>query len=192
MISYLSGNILVKGKNFIIINVGQVGYQVFISPLFFSELNAGQELEVYTYQHIREDALDLYGFRSLEELEMFELLLSISGIGPKSALGAMSIASVSDLKKTIAHGDPSLLTKVSGIGKKTAERVVLELKEKVGAMDFDKEMTGRGNTASGEEIDALIALGYNMLEAREALRKVDPGVKDSSERIKSALKMIGR
>ena len=192
MISYLSGNIIAKGKNFIIINVGQIGYQVFVSPLFFSELNTGQDLEVYTYQHIREDALDLYGFRSLEELEMFELLLSISGIGPKSALGAMSIASVSDLKKTIAHGDPSLLTKVSGIGKKTAERVVLELKEKVGAMDFDKEMSGRGNTASGEEIDALIALGYNMQEAREALRKVDPGIKGSSERIKSALKMIGR
>jgi Holliday junction DNA helicase RuvA len=192
MISYLVGNIIAKGRGFIIIKVNNIGYKIFVSSSFFAELNSGQEADLYTYQYVREDALDLYGFRSLSELEMFELLLSISGIGPKSALGVMSIATVTDLKKAIAQGDSSLLIKVSGIGKKTAERVVLELREKVSASEFEREMTDTGNTASGEEIDALVALGYSISQAREALRQVKPEIIDSGERIKAALKLIGR
>ena len=145
---------------------------------------------------MREDALDLYGFKSLEELEMFELLLSISGIGPKSALGVLAIASAADVKEAIANGDPSLLIKVSGIGKKTAERVVLELREKVMAQTMGGRQetagTGSGIMASGDEIDALMALGYSMVQAREALRGVDNSIKDSGERIKEALRGLGK
>ncbi|OGF26435.1 Holliday junction DNA helicase RuvA [Candidatus Falkowbacteria bacterium RIFOXYB2_FULL_34_18] len=191
MISYLNGIIQNKRNNFVIINIGGVGYKVFVNEKLFSELKLGSEFEVYTYQHVREDALDLYGFRNLEELGMFELLLSISGIGPKSALGVLAVAAIQDIRDTIARGDSSLLVKVSGIGKKTAERVVLELRDKVGYL----AVSGVAGTtcdisSSRDEIDALIALGYSLQQAREALQKVDSQITDSGERIREALKGI--
>ncbi len=192
MISFLAGKIINKGAGFIILRVGDVGYKVFVAPLLFAKLTIGQEVELYTHQYVREDVLDLYGFRTLSELEMYELLLSISGIGPKSALGVLSVASVEDLKESIGRGDYSLLTKVSGIGRKTAERVVLELREKVGDLSAPGQPAiDGGATASAEEIDALMALGYSLTQAREALRAVDPKIKDSGERIKAALRQLG-
>lgn len=193
MISYLKGKILNKGKGYIILETNNVGYQVFVSPIIFADFQIGQEAQIYTHQYVREDALDLYGFRSLEELELFELLISISGIGPKSALGVLAIASAADIKDSIARGDSHLLTKVSGIGKKTAERVVLELREKVGFLEsgIGNQELGKGN-ASGDEIDALMALGYSMQQARDALRSVDASVKDSGERIREALKGLSK
>ena len=193
MISYLSGKILNKGQGYIILRVGGVGYKVYINPTKYAELDINQEVEFYIYQVVREDALDLYGFNNLEELEMFELLLSISGIGPKSALGALSISSVGELKSYIAQGDPSLLTKVSGIGKKTAERVVLELRDKINQAVGNRQQGSEINgLVSGDEIDALMALGYSMQQAREALKKVDPNIEDSGERIREALKKLGK
>jgi len=194
MISYLAGKILNKGQSYIIIKVDNVGYQVFINPTMYADLEIGQEIEIYTYQYVREDALDLYGFKSMEELEMFELLLSISGIGPKSALGVLAIASVSDIKESIARGDSALLTKVSGIGRKTAERVVLELRGKISQATDGEQQTAdsKGGMISADEIDALMALGYSMSQAREALRAVDVNIKDSGERIKEALKKLGK
>jgi Holliday junction DNA helicase RuvA len=193
MISFLSGKILNKGQGYIIVEVNDVGYRIFVNPIMYSELNIGQKIELYTHQYVREDSLDLYGFRNLPELEMFELLLSISGIGPKSALGVLSIANVVDLKDTIVRGDSSLLTKVSGIGRKTAERVVLELREKIcDKVDSSQQIAGRSVGASGDEIDALMALGYSMSQARDALRAVDAKIKDSGERIRQALKKMGK
>lgn len=190
MISYLAGKIIHKSQKYIIVKVGGIGYQVFLNPVVQTELIAGQELALFIHEQIREDAIDLYGFRSPVELDMFELLLSISGIGPKSALGIMAIATVEDLKETIARGDPSLLTKVSGIGRKTAERVILELREKVCQISVKGEASVSGAVVSGDEIDALMALGYTLAQAREALRRVDPALKDSGERIRQALKTI--
>lgn len=193
MISFLTGKIINKGSGFIIIKTGDIGYKVFISPSYLTELEIGEDLEIYTHQYVREEALDLYGFRDLEELEMFEMLLSISGIGPKTALGVLAVGSVDQIKESIARGDSALLTKVSGIGRKTAERVVLELREKVSKLEAEagsKEL-GRG-VLSGDEIDALMALGYSMSQARDALRLVDAKIKDSGQRIKEALKKLGR
>lgn len=194
MISYLSGTILNKGTNYVIIRVDDIGYKVFINATMQAGLNAGESAEIYTHQYVREDALDLYGFKSLAELEMFEMLLSISGIGPKSALGVLAIASPEDISESIARGDSALLTKVSGIGRKTAERVVLELREKIGKISFQAKSNQEngGITASADEIDALMALGYSLAQAREALREVDPAVKDSGEKIREALKKLGR
>jgi len=193
MISYLKGKILNKGQNFAIVEVGNVGYKVFLNPTALIKLETGKEAELYTHQYVREDALDLYGFKTPEELEFFELLLSISGVGPKSALGVLAIASVGNIKESISRGDPSLLTKVSGIGRKTAERVVLELREKIDGLAYQgKQKAGDGAAVSGEEIDALMALGYSMSQAREALRQVDKKIKDSGERIRQALKKMGR
>lgn len=193
MISFLAGKILNKGQNYVIIKAGDIGYQIFVNQALYADLEINQDIEIYTHQYVREDALDLYGFRNIEELEMFELLLSISGIGPKSALGVLAIARVENIKESIASGDPSLLTKVSGIGRKTAERVVLELREKIGNLKVETgNLKSGAGSASGDEIDALMALGYSMTQARDALRAVDPKIKDSGERIKEALKMVGK
>ena len=192
MISYLKGTILNKRKNFIILEVNGIGYQVFLNPTFFVELITGQPLEIYTHQHIKEDALDLYGFKNLEELEMFELLLSISGVGPRSALGILAVANPEELKISIGRGDSSLLTKVSGVGKKTAERIVLELRDKISHIEIVPSAGGGSVDVSGDEIDALISLGYSLQQAREAMRAVDPQISNSSERIREALKKMGR
>src|SRR3989339_819092 len=162
MISYLNGIIQNKRNNFVIINIGGVGYKVFVNEKLFSELKLGSEFEVYTYQHVREDAL-----------------------------GVLAVAAIQDIRDTIARGDSSLLVKVSGIGKKTAERVVLELRDKVGYL----AVSGVAGTtcdisSSRDEIDALIALGYSLQQAREALQKVDSQITDSGERIREALKGI--
>ncbi|NTU99077.1 Holliday junction branch migration protein RuvA [Candidatus Falkowbacteria bacterium] len=194
MISFLRGQVLAKHKNYFIVLVHDVGYQVFVNQTLFSEFVAGQPVELYTHQYIKEDALDLYGFKNIQEMEMFELLLSISGVGPKSALGILSVAKTDELKLAISRGDSSILTKVSGVGKKTAERIVLELREKVLAVG-DGDLAGGAvsqSLAQSDEIDALLALGYSLQQAREALREVDPALKSSSERIRAALKMLAR
>jgi Holliday junction DNA helicase RuvA len=195
MISYLKGQLKAKHKSYFIIVVHDIGYQVFVNQSLFAEFTAGQPVELYTHQYIKEDALDLYGFKNLEELEMFELLLSISGVGPKSALGILSVASTEELRATIARGDSSILTKVSGIGRKTAERIVLELRDKVASIGTGDMIAGGGaaaGLAQSDEIDALMALGYSLQQAREALREVDPSLTNSSERIRAALKMLGK
>lgn len=192
MISYLKGKIKNKGTGFIIAEVNNIGYQIFIASLFYADIAIGQEIEFYTHQYVREDSLSLYGFKNLEELELFELLLGISGIGPKSALGVMSIATVADVKESISRGDSALLTKVSGIGRKTAERVVLELREKISKLSGEVDRSNKGSLGSSDEIDALMALGYSLSQAREALNAVDPEITDSGERIRQALKKIGK
>jgi Holliday junction DNA helicase RuvA len=193
MIAFIKGKVHAKGRGFVIVETGGLGYKVNVSSVIFADLDIGRECELYTHQYVREDALDLYGFRSLEELELFELLLSISGIGPKSALGVLAVSSVRDIKESIGRGDSSMLTKVSGIGRKTAERVILELREKVGYLAGSHDAAYAGGAAgSAMEIDALMALGYSLPEAREALNKIDPAVTDSGERIKAALKGLGK
>lgn len=191
MISFLKGKILYKLKNSIIIEVNNIGYTIFVRENFLNELKVGQELSVFTHQYVREDSLDLYGFKNLEELEFFELLISISGIGPKSALSVLAIAKLSDIKESIVRGDSHLLTKVSGIGKKIAERVVLELKDKLFKMGGDYDLSGNVDFSS-DEIDALMALGYSVMEARDALNKVDKDIVDSGQRIKEALKKMSK
>lgn len=190
MISFLQGKILNKGNGFVIVELNNIGYKVFVCQSLWSKLNLGQEVELYTHQYVKEDALNLYGFNNIEELDLFELFLSVSGIGPKSALGILGVAKAEDIKDSISQGDPSLLTKVSGIGRKTAERAVLELRGKISPLASSGRAAGIGS-ASGDEIDALMALGYSMGQARDALRAVDEKIKDSGERIKQALKRLG-
>lgn len=191
MISYIKGTIQNKGRGYVIVLVRDLGYKVFVNDAVYSELDIGQSVEFYTFHNIKEEASDLYGFYHMEQLNLFEILLSISGVGPKSALGVLGVAGVEQIKETIASGDSSLLTKVSGIGKKTAERMVLELRDKVGGLAAGEFSSGGAVRSNSDEIDALMALGYSLLQAREALRKVDPKTKDSGERIRQALRAIG-
>lgn len=187
MIAYLSGKILQKGQGFVVLQTGSIGYQVFVNAGLQADLQIGQEVELYIHHHISETTQDLYGFKNFSELEFFKLLISISGVGPKSAIGVLAMASVEEIKESIAAGDPSLLNKVSGIGVKTAERIVLELKSKI---DYLAPLERGTVSASSDEIDALIALGYSLQQAREALRQVDSSVTDSGERIRMALRNL--
>ncbi|PIP34585.1 Holliday junction branch migration protein RuvA [Candidatus Falkowbacteria bacterium CG23_combo_of_CG06-09_8_20_14_all_41_10] len=188
MISYLKGNIIYKNNNYLILDVVGVGYSIYLSEKLLQEVKINSAATFYIHQHVREDALDLYGFKNVEDLELFGMLLSVSGIGPKSALGVLSVASSQEVIQSIARGDSVLLTKVSGIGQKMAERLVLELKSKIIKLggqsldDFGSAITG------SDEIDALMSLGYSFLEAREALRAVSPSIVESGARVKEALK----
>lgn len=194
MISYLKGTILKKGSGFLILLVNDVGYKVSVNPVWHADLKVAQPLEMYIHHHIREEASDLYGFRSMEELEFFDLIISVSGIGPKTGLGVLTLGDVSEIKSSIANGDTDFITKVSGIGKKTAERVVLELRDKMAnlAKRDGVDTSAPGSFGSSDEIDALMALGYSVQQAREALKQVDPKIKDSSSRIREVLRNMSK
>jgi len=189
MIGYLHGKIINKSLNYAIVEVAGVGYQVFVGENFLNELRGGVEIELYIHHRVSEQASDLYGFRTMADLELFELLVTVSGVGPKSALGVLAIASTDDIKETIIRGDADLLTKVAGIGKKTAERLVLELKNKVMRISGGKNLETM-SLGSSDEIDALMGLGYSINEARVALSAVDLNITDSGARVKAALKKM--
>ncbi|KKU80642.1 MAG: Holliday junction ATP-dependent DNA helicase RuvA [Parcubacteria group bacterium GW2011_GWA1_47_8] len=192
MIAYLSGKLIFTSDRFIVIDVGGVGYKVRITLDFLRALRGkGDELvHMWTHLVVREDALDLYGFQNESELDFFEMLISVSGIGPRSALGILNIAPVDHLKQAIAKGDVATLTKVSGIGAKSAQKIIIELKEKLGG---DKG-SSQGNLLREEQdaIEGLVALGYSTREARDALKEVPAEVTGTSARIKQALKKLGK
>jgi len=192
MISYLRGRIINKSLNYAILEVAGVGYQIYAGENFLNELKVGTEIEVYTHHQVREEASDLYGFKTMEDLELFTLLLTVSGVGPKSALGVISMASANDIKEAIIRGDANLLTKVSGIGKKTAERVVLELKTKILRSGGVAITINSSSLIGSDEIDALMSLGYSLNDARSALNLIDPTLTDSGERVRAALKKMAK
>ena len=188
MIGFIEGKIEHATDKYVLVGVNGVGYKVYISTNVFKNLpKIGNEVKLFTHLHVREDILDLYGFLDQKDLEFFEMLISISGIGPKGAMNILSVASIETLKKAITNEESSILTKVSGIGQKTAEKIILELKSKVSG-----EYTDEKGGASGEAIDALVSLGYRLQEAREALKKVPDDVKEVGAKIKSALKLLSK
>jgi Holliday junction DNA helicase RuvA len=148
-----------------------------------------EEVDLFIHTYVREDILALYGFLNFEELEMFELLISITGIGPKAAIGILSIATPKTIKTAILNEDASILTKVSGIGKKTAERVILELQNKIA--DMSESEKGEA-VIDSDAIEALTTMGYSVAEARDALKCVPEEIKDIGEKIKVALRNLGK
>jgi Holliday junction DNA helicase RuvA len=189
MIAKLTGKIEYLKNSYAVVDVSGVGYKVHLSAYSFGKVAGMSEISLFIHTYVREDTLALYGFLVPEELEMFELLISISGIGPKAGMSILSIATPKTIKTAILNEDPSILTKVSGIGKKTAERVILELQNKVADISTgDKEEA----TIDVESIEALMTMGYSNTEARDALKSVPSDIKDVGERIKTALKNLGR
>ncbi len=186
MIGSLKGTVQFKSSNYIILETAGVGYKVFVTPPLLVQLKIGQPLTLVTLTYVREDQLTLYGFQTLPELEFFELLLTVSGVGPKSAVGIMSLAEINMIKSAIVSEDPSVFTKVSGIGRKTAERVIVELKEKL-KTQVDATPVAKEHS---DAVDALLALGYSQQEAREALKNIPTSVKELQEKIKMALKVL--
>ena len=190
MIGSIKGKIIFKKEKFIILDVSGVGYKINVSTDTLSKTQKqDKEVFFFIHTHVREDALDLYGFLDYSELEFFEMLISVSGIGPKGALTILGVTSIEALRKAIGTGDISYLTKISGIGKKTAEKILIELRDKIGDQIKDE----KGNHSLQEELDALEALkslGYSQSEAREALKKVSPE-SNTNTKIKEALKILG-
>jgi Holliday junction DNA helicase RuvA len=189
MIGHIAGSPVFIGTDFAIISAGGVGYKVCATADTIESLSVGIPTELWTHLAVREQALDLYGFPDREALHFFELLMSVSGIGPKSALSILSIAHIETLRSAIAQGDPSYLTKVAGIGKKTAEKIVVELSDKVGLGNAAEAGVRKGDE---DALAALHSMGYTMQEARDALRLVSRDVTGSSARLKEALKSLGR
>jgi holliday junction DNA helicase RuvA len=190
MIAKIKGKIDFLKDSYAVVDVNGVGYKVFVTPFTQGKISGVEgDVELYIHTYVREDILALYGFLSLAELEMFELLISISGIGPKAAIGILTIAEPKTIRTAILNNDPSILTKVSGVGKKTAERVILELKNKIADLP---ESQRKEAMADNDAIEALTTMGYSVTEAREALKIVPPSITDVGERIKTALKSLGR
>jgi Holliday junction DNA helicase RuvA len=187
MIGHLSGKIVATRQGFAIVSVGGVGYKVFATRETLARMQKEGTAAVWTHLAVREDSLDLYGFFTEEELRLFELLLTVSGIGPKSALAILDIATVETLRSAVSAGKAEYLTKVSGIGKKTADKIILELRDKIGAGTEAHEAALKGDE---EALEAMRALGYSQTEAREALRKVPSTIQKSSERLREALKIV--
>lgn len=189
MISSLSGTVRHKDLNSLVIDVGGVGYKVMVPTDVALEATLSQPVFLWTYLSVRETSLDLFGFLEKETLEIFELLITISGIGPKTALGILNVASPTTLRQAVASEETSYLTRVSGIGKKNAEKIVLELKGKLKVAEEDRVVDGR---SEGDALEALVSLGYSERDARESLKKVSKDTKGASERVKAALKLLSQ
>lgn len=182
MYAYIKGILAEVNTDSIVIENQGIGYQVYVSLQALEELPAiGMEVKVYTYLHVREDAMVLFGFPDREDLKMFQMLLTVSGVGPKGALGILSALSGDDLRFAILSGDSKAISKAPGIGAKTAQRVILELKDKVSLEDAFETKTAHiagGNvtvngTVKNEAIQALVALGYSSSEAMKAVSQVE-------------------
>ncbi len=190
MIATLSGVISEKLANLVVIDVQGVGYGIFVTTEDHGRLVAGESSKVYIYEHVREQAHDLFGFLSRDTQTLFEQLLEVNGVGPKMALNVLSIGSTGEVRTAIASGDVKYIQQASGVGKKVAERVVVELKDKVGLAGVDLESTGllqsEGTLMKDEAVEALVSLGYSATDAAQALQGVDENL-PTEDRIKAAL-----
>lgn len=189
MIATLEGLVGEKLNELVVLDVKGVGFGLNVTAEDYSKLVVGQPAKVYIYEYIREQAHDLYGFLSRDTQTLFEQLLGVNGVGPKMALNMLSIGSANDVRQSIASGDVKFIQQANGVGKRVAERVVVDLKDKVGLVGIDLEMTGllQGENYSDEAIEALVALGYSPQDAAKALQSVDPKL-DTEARVKLALK----
>jgi len=196
MIAYLRGKILFKTSPlkkgcFIIIDVNGVGYQVLVSAKILDTIRLGSEREFYVHFQVREDAQELYGFLRQDELEFFKLLIAISGIGPKTALGILDKAEIKDIQEAVIKESPTTLAHVSGIGQKTAEKIILGLKGSIqGILDSGP---ARGKELSDIDVfEALMSLGFSSDQARRALSQLPPEITESRNKVREALKILGK
>ena len=189
MISRLRGVPAGRTPDGLVLDVGGVGYLVAATPSALRRAGAGEEVTIETYLHVREDALQLYGFADGAERELFVHLLGVSGIGPKVALAVVSSAPPAELRRAIVFEDPARFQAIPGIGKKTAERIVLELKEKLGSEDVVALPSLPGAPTASHVVarNALVELGYSVLEAEQALARIDPDL-SPEERVREALR----
>ena len=184
MIAYIKGNVFSHIENILIVTTNNIGYKILVKPTFASPLNAEEAIELYVYTHMKESSFELFGFSTPQELSLFETLISVSGIGPKTGLAVLSVGSPQDIIKALENKDAGFFTSVPGIGKRTANRVVLELQDKI----TDEDLMMMTDSHKQDALDALIELGYKRSEAEAALATVE--AETPEEQIKEALKAI--
>src|SRR3989344_3874108 len=189
MIGTLNGTVRHKDLNALVVDVSGVGYKVLVTTETALDVAPSSPIFLWTHLVVRETSLELFGFLDKETLDVFELLITIPGIGPKSALGILNVATPSMLRQAVASEDTTYLTRVSGIGKKNAEKIVLELKDK---LKITKEDRGLDMRSEGDALEALVSLGYNERDAREALKRGPKETKGAGERVKAALKVLSQ
>ena len=198
MFSYIKGKLVSKLVNYIIVEVGGIGYKIFMSTSSISKLNENEEVKIHTYMQVKEDDISLYGFITSEELRMFELLISVSGVGAKSAITMLSSITPSSFALAIISNDIKSLTKIPGIGNKTAQRIVLELKDKLKteeSISNDNEeiiVAIKDDNKSSEAVQALKVLGYTNSEIEKVLGKIDTNSMTVEDIIRTALINLGR
>ncbi len=199
MISYIKGTLEIKAKDYIVVDVGGIGYKIFMSDTSINELEKNKEVKIYTYMKVREDDISLYGFLNNEELVTFELLISVGGVGAKSAITILSNITPSKFALAVITNDVTTLKKLPGIGAKTAARIILELKDKMkteqsieNSNDSKiKEAITLDNKA-GDALEALCVLGYTRKDVEKALSNIDTNKLTVEEIIKQGLKYLGR
>lgn len=186
MIGTLEGTISHFDNRSILVELGGVGYKVLITQNFLAQIKEGEKTKIWTHLVARENAMELFGFENKETLDFFELLITVSGIGPKTALNILNIASAKTIKEAVSMGDINHMTKVSGIGKKIAEKIIVGLRDKI-----DKEQkTSESLQGDVDVLEALKSLGYSVNESREALKEIPPDIQETTEKIKEALKIL--
>jgi len=191
VIAFLTGRVAGKAPACALLDVGGVGYRLLMSTRSLAALPAeGDEVTVHTYLHVREDELTLYGFESEDERTLFEKLIGVSGVGPKVALAVLSSIAPDALRTAIARDDVTLLSSVPGVGKKTAQRLILELKDKLDTPDLGDAAGRSGSPAAAEARDALLSMGFSPAEAAAALRDADPAA-STEQLLKAALRVLG-
>lgn len=200
MISYLRGKIQYQGINWLILDVNGVGYKIFTNPKFQvlnpkqisnpndSNSKQNQSTEFYTYNQIREDRSELYGFETMEELHFFELLIGVNGVGPKMGMNILSKSDIEQIKKAILSNDTTLLTAIGGVGKKIASKIIIDLKNKLGSLD-EIDLGSLGEE-SNELIDAMTALGYKRIEIVPFLSKIPTNISSTQAKVKWILKNL--
>jgi len=188
MISYLQGRVILKKEKFIIIGVNNIGYKVFISKATLIKLpEIAEDIKIFCFQNVKEDALDLYGFLTYDELDFFETLNDIHGIGPKAALELASVGPLDKIKERVLSQDEKIFEGIPGIGSKKAMTIILELTGKI------KMLNGTKPKSSADEAEeALSQLGFSRKQAKEALSCIPSNVKNTEERVKQALKSLGK
>ncbi len=195
MIYFLQGKLISKAESFVILEVNGIGYKVFLSQKAISKMpQIGQEVKLYTFLYPREDALELYGFLDPKELEVFEIVYGIPGIGPKTALGISSLGSINQLKEVLTKGDLSFFEKVPGVGRKKAQKIALELTGKLEYILRAKDKTSKEIKVDQEALKALLSLGFSKkscLEVLSLIEKENPNL-NPKDKIKIALKRLGK
>ncbi|HEU0266412.1 MAG TPA: Holliday junction branch migration protein RuvA [Candidatus Saccharimonadaceae bacterium] len=188
MIAHVSGVIAEKFAGSLIVDVHGVGYEVSVALGDYEAAVLGDETKFYTYHHVREQAEELFGFSSLAAKKLFELLITVQGVGPKAALAILSLGAAEQVRNAIANSDAGYITKASGVGKKTAERVVVDLADKVGLpTHYEKSAVQTELNTNDEALEALMALGFTLADGMKALENVDPSL-TTAQRVTEALK----
>jgi len=183
MIAYIKGNVILKTEDSLIVNVGGLGYEVFVTASLAAAVQKGELIELHSYLVVREDSLTLFGFETAEQKEFFELLLGVSGIGPRLALSALSTLNPDAIRRAVFHEQAEVFSRIPGVCKKTAQKMLFHLQDRIGQID-DLAPVAAMTDADSEVLDALVALGYSIVEAQAALQSIP---RDAPKEVESRL-----